>query len=302
MSTQRFDQGGVSSSPARRTVEDSAPAFPLWPGVPEQHGLYDPRLDKDSCGVGFIADIKGRKSHKIVEDAIDILCNLEHRGAVGADPRAGDGAGILVQTPHAFFRRKAGELGITLPEPGHYAVGVVFMPHDPEWRKVILDIYAEKVPQEGLVLLGWREVPHDNSSLGESVKPTEPFHMQVFIARGSSIATEDEFERKLYILRKVISDVVYRRRERRHTNYYVVTLSCRTVIYKGMFHADQHGKYDPDLHEPDFETALCLVHQRFSTNTFPSWPLAHPYRMVAHNGEINTLRGNVNWMAACASE
>src|SRR6187401_3492464 len=297
MTTQRFDVG-VSASPAERTLKDSPVEFPLGPHVPAAHGLFDPRHEKDSCGVGFIADIKGRKSHKIVEDALAILCNLEHRGAVGADPRAGDGAGILVQTPHKFFARKAKELGITLPEPGHYAVGYVFMPHDPEWRKVILDIYAEKVPQEGLTLLGWREVPHDNSSLGESVKPTEPFHMQVFIGRGPSIKSEDDFERRLYVLRKVISDVAYRKRERRLANYYVVSLSCRTIIYKGMFLADQLGKYYPDLHEPDFETALCLVHQRFSTNTFPSWPLAHPYRMVAHNGEINTLRGNVNWMAA----
>ena len=298
MSTQRFDVGVKFASPAERTVKDSPVEFPLWPTVPHANGLFDPRHEKDSCGVGFIADIKGRKSHKIVEDAIAILCNLEHRGAVGADPRAGDGAGILVQTPHKFFVRKAGELGITLPEPGHYAVGSVFMPHDPEWRKVIQDAYAEKVPQEGLTLLGWREVPHDNSSLGESVKPTEPFHMQVFIGRGPSIKSEDDFERRLYILRKVISDVTYRKRERRLANYYVVSLSCRTLIYKGMFLADQLGKYYPDLHEPDFETALALVHQRFSTNTFPSWPLAHPYRMVAHNGEINTLRGNVNWMAA----
>ncbi|MEN3380887.1 MAG: glutamate synthase large chain, partial [Hyphomicrobiales bacterium] len=300
MSTQRFDDVGVrqAASPAERTAKDSAPQFPLWPGVPEQNGLYDPRLDKDSCGVGFIADIKGRKSHKIVEDAIAILCNLEHRGAVGADPRAGDGAGILVQIPHPFFKRKAAELGITLPEPGQYAVGVAFMPHDPEWRKVIQEIFAEKIPAEGLTLLGWRQIPSDNSSLGESVKPTEPFHVQVFIGRGPGIKTDDEFERRLYILRKVISDVVYRKRDRRLSNYYVVSMSCRTVIYKGMFLADQLGKYYPDLHEPDFETALALVHQRFSTNTFPSWPLAHPYRMVAHNGEINTLRGNVNWMAA----
>src|SRR5689334_13807335 len=296
MST-RFDHVGVTPSPAERAVKDS-PQFPLGPHVPQASGLFDPRLEKDSCGVGFIADIKGRKSHKIVDDALAILCNLEHRGAVGADPRAGDGAGILVQTPHKFFARKAAELGITLPEPGHYAVGAVFMPHDPEWRKLIQDIYAEKVPQEGLVLLGWREIPHDNSSLGESVKPTEPFHVQVFIGRGASIKSEDEFERKLYILRKVISDTIYRKRERRLSNYYVCSLSCRTLIYKGMFLADQLGKYYPDLHESDFETALALVHQRFSTNTFPSWPLAHPYRMVAHNGEINTLRGNVNWMAA----
>ncbi|HMK81496.1 MAG TPA: glutamate synthase large subunit [Xanthobacteraceae bacterium] len=297
MSTERFDQVGSASS-AERTVKDSRLEFPLGPHVPPARGLFDPRDEKDSCGVGFIADIKGRKSRKIIDDALAILCNLEHRGAVGADPRAGDGAGILVQTPHKFFRRVAKALGIALPEPGHYAVGAVFMPHDPQWRKVIQDAYAEKAPQEGLTLLGWREVPHDNSSLGESVKPTEPFHMQVFIGRGPSIKSEDEFERKLYILRKVISDVTYRKRERRLANYYVVSLSCRTLIYKGMFLADQLGKYYPDLHEEDFETALALVHQRFSTNTFPSWPLAHPYRMVAHNGEINTLRGNVNWMAA----
>src|SRR5437868_7591859 len=297
MTTQRFDVG-VSASPAERAVKDSPVEFPLGPHVPAEHGLFDPRHEKDSCGVGFIADIKGRKSHKIVEDALAILCNLEHRGAVGADPRAGDGAGILVQTPHKFFVRKAEELDIHLPEPGHYAVGYVFMPHDPEWRKVILDIYAEKVPQEGLTLLGWREVPHDNSSLGDSVKTTEPFHMQVFIGRGEGIKSEDEFERRLYILRKVISDVAYRKRERRLSGYYVVSLSCRTVVYKGMFLADQLGKYYPDLHEEDFESGLALVHQRFSTNTFPSWPLAHPYRMICHNGEINTLRGNLNWMAA----
>src|SRR5438105_6778507 len=238
MTTQRFEVG-VSASPAERAVKDSPLEFPLWPTVPRASGLFDPRHEKDSCGVGFIADIKGRKSHKIVEDAIAILCNLEHRGAVGADPRAGDGAGILVQTPHKFFYRVAAELGITLPGPGHYAVGVVFMPHDPEWRKVIQDIYAEKLPQEGLTLLGWREVPHDNSSLGESVKPTEPFHTQVFIGRGPAIKSEDEFERRLYILRKVISDVVYRKRERRLANYYVVSMSCRPVIHNGMFLAYQ---------------------------------------------------------------
>jgi glutamate synthase (NADPH/NADH) large chain len=267
-------------------------------GLPVARGLFDPALEKDSCGVGFIADIKGRKSHQIVKDAITILLNLEHRGAVGADPRAGDGAGILVQTPHRFFARKAAELGITLPEPGHYAVGYVFMPRDAEWRKVIIDIFAEVIAREGQVLLGWREVPTDNASLGWSVKPTEPVHMQVFIGRGKEIATEDEFERKLYVLRKVVSNVVYNKRERRLSGYYLVSLSCRTVVYKGMFLADQLGKYYPDLSEEDFESALALVHQRFSTNTFPAWSLAHPYRMIAHNGEINTLRGNVNWMAA----
>ena len=261
-------------------------------------GLYDPALERDSCGVGFIADIKGRKSHKIIQDALTILLNLEHRGAVGADPRAGDGAGILVQTPHRFFARKAAELGITLPEAGHYAVGYVFMPRDPEWRQVIVDVFADVIKREGQVLLGWRTVPTDNASLGESVKPTEPMHMQVFIGRGPDIKSEDEFERRLFILRKVISNVIYHKRERHLSNYYLVSLSCRTIVYKGMFLADQLGKYYPDLHEEDFESALALIHQRFSTNTFPTWSLAHPYRMIAHNGEINTLRGNVNWMAA----
>ena len=210
----------------------------------------------------------------------------------------GDGAGILVQIPHKFFARKAKENGITLPAPGQYAVGYLFLPRDKEWRETICSLYEEVAAAEGMKVLGWREVPTDNSSLGVSVKPTEPHHMQVFVERGPGISTEDEFERRLYIMRKAISNAVYQRRERRLSGYYPVSLSCRTVIYKGMFLADQLGAYYPDLHEPDFESALALVHQRFSTNTFPAWSLAHPYRMIAHNGEINTLRGNVNWMAA----
>ena len=268
------------------------------PGLPAAQGLYDPRLDHDSCGVGFIADIKGRKSHKIIEDALTILLNLEHRGAVGADPRAGDGAGILVQMPHKFFAKKAAGIGFALPPAGEYAVGYLFMPREPEWREIIRKLYGEMIVKEDMELLGWREVPTDNSTLGESVKPTEPVHLQVFIGRGKSIKSESEFERRLYVLRKSISNAVYRRRERRLSGYYPVSLSCRTVIYKGMFLADQLATYYPDLHDPDFESALALVHQRFSTNTFPTWSLAHPYRMIAHNGEINTLRGNVNWMAA----
>src|SRR6188768_4046748 len=268
------------------------------PGTPFAQGLYDPALDKDSCGVGFIADIKGRKSHQIIEDGLRILCNLEHRGAVGADPRMGDGAGILVQIPHKFFAKKTAELGFKLPAAGEYAVGYLFMPQDPNWRQIIRDIYAEVIAREKLTLLGWRDVPTDNSTLGESVKPTEPKHMQVFIGRGKKIKDEAEFERRLYILRKSISNAIYTRKERRLSGYYPVSISCRTVVYKGMFLADQLGKYYPDLSEPDFDSALALVHQRFSTNTFPAWSLAHPYRMIAHNGEINTLRGNVNWMAA----
>src|SRR6188768_1595681 len=285
----------AASKPADTLLEDS-PREHSW--RPPAEGMYDPSLEKDSCGVGFIANIKGKKSHQIVSDAINILCNLEHRGAVGADPRAGDGAGILVQIPHAFFSRKAAEIGFQLPEPDHYAIGALFMPKETAWRKVIQSIIAEQIKEEGLLLLGWRDVPTDNSSLGETVKPTEPANMQVFIGRNGTAKTEDEFERRLYILRKSISQAIYQRRERGLAGYYPCSMSCRTIIYKGMFLADQLGSYYPDLHEADFESALALVHQRFSTNTFPAWSLAHPYRMIAHNGEINTLRGNVNWMAA----
>ncbi len=285
---------GDGAAPGLPRADNSAPTAPS----PATHGLYDPALDKDSCGVGFIADIKGRPSHKLIQDALAILCNLEHRGAVGADPRAGDGAGILVQIPHKFFAKEAQRLGFDLPQPGEYAIGVLFMPRDPDWRQVIRDIYSQMIKREGMTLLGWRQVPTDNSTLGEAVKPTEPVHLQVVIGRGKKIKSEDEFERRLYILRKSISNAIYTRKERRLSGYYPVSISCRTIVYKGMFLADQLGTYYPDLHDRAFESALALVHQRFSTNTFPAWSLAHPYRMIAHNGEINTLRGNVNWMAA----
>jgi glutamate synthase (NADPH/NADH) large chain len=268
------------------------------PGGGSERGLYDPAFDKDSCGVGFIAHTKGQKSHQIVRDALTILLNLEHRGAVGADPRAGDGAGILVQIPHKFFTKKLAELGLSCPAPGEYAVGQLFLPRDNNLRQEIMNIYAHEAAKEDMRIIGWRDVPTDNSTLGWSVKPTEPVHKQIFLERPKHIRSEDEFERRLYILRKVISGILYERHERRLTGYYQVSMSCRTVIYKGMFLADQLPTYYPDLHDPDFESALALVHQRFSTNTFPTWSLAHPYRMVAHNGEINTLRGNRNWMAA----
>ncbi len=299
MSKDKRSAGFIGRRNARRSrVADLLRYASADPGTPAPHGLYDPALDKDACGVGFIADIKGRKSHQTVEDGLRILCNLEHRGAVGADPRMGDGAGILVQMPHKFFAKKTAELGIKLPKPGEYAVGYLFMPKDPNWRQIFRDIYAEVIAREGLSLLGWRSVPTDNSTLGESVKPTEPVHLQVFIGHGKKKLSESEFERRLYILRKSISDAIYRRRARRTAGYYPVSISCRTIIYKGMFLADQLGAYYPDLSDPDFESALALVHQRFSTNTFPTWSLAHPYRYIAHNGEINTLRGNNNWMAA----
>ena len=240
MGTDRKKDARAASAP-KLTAADFADSAD--PGVPAVQGLYDPALDKDSCGVGFIADIKGRKSHKIVEDALTILLNLEHRGAVGADPRAGDGAGILVQIPHKFFVKKAVEIGFALPEPGEYAIGYLFMPRDDAWRGVIRKIYGDMIVREGMELLGWREVPTNNSGLGESVKPTEPVHLQVFIGRGKNFKTEDDFERGLYVLRKSISNAIYRRRERRLSGYYPVSISCRTVIYKGMFLADQLCSY-----------------------------------------------------------
>ena len=300
MQARRTGRKNIARRSAKQSRADEHSSFrdTADPGTPLAQGLYDPTLDKDSCGVGFIADLKGRKSHKIIDDGLTILLNLEHRGAVGADPRMGDGAGILLQIPHKFFAKKTAELGFKLPKAGEYAVGYLFMPTDANWRQIIRDVYAEVIAREGLSVLGWRDVPTNNSMLGELVKPTEPKHMQVFIGRGKKKISEDEFERRLYILRKSISNAIYRRRERRTSGYYPVSISCRTVIYKGMFLADQLGTYYPDLHDPDFESALALVHQRFSTNTFPTWSLAHPYRYIAHNGEINTLRGNVNWMAA----
>jgi glutamate synthase (NADPH/NADH) large chain len=266
-------------------------------GLPAQ-GLYDPSREHDACGVGFVADLKGRRSHKIIEHGLQILENLTHRGAVGADPLAGDGAGILVQIPHEFLKEVCAPLKIRLPEPGHYAVGQMFMPRS-QAQRIYCESAVERVlDAEGLELLGWRTVPSDNSCLSATVIDTEPHHRQVFIGRGPDIQDETEFERKLYVVRKVISNTINGETGGRDIGFYVVSFSCRTLVYKGMFLAYQLGAYYQDLHHPLFGSALALVHQRFSTNTFPSWKLAHPYRMVAHNGEINTLRGNLNWMAA----
>ncbi|WP_051447525.1 glutamate synthase large subunit [Rhizobium leguminosarum] len=263
-------------------------------------GLYDPRNEHDACGVGFVAHMKGQKSHQIVKDGLFILENLTHRGAVGADPLMGDGAGILVQIPDSFFREEMAEQGISLPPVGEYGVGHIFMPRDEKqiehFKKVIKDVITE----EGQVFIGFRDVPVDNSSLSKApaIAATEPHHVQVFIGAGEDAENNDEFERRLFTLRKVISNRIYDEFDGEESNFYPVSLSSATVGYKGMFLAYQVGVYYKDLSDPRFESAVALVHQRFSTNTFPSWKLAHPYRMVAHNGEINTLRGNVNWMAA----
>ncbi|MCF8152411.1 MAG: glutamate synthase large subunit, partial [Sulfuritalea sp.] len=264
--------------------------------LPIQQGLYDPRQERDACGVGFVAHIKGKPSHDMVRQGLQILKNLTHRGAVGADPLAGDGAGILLQIPDAFFRAQCAAQGIVLPPAGNYGVGMLFLSRDAANRAASEQILAEHIAAEGQQLLGWRDVPVDRSGLGESVKKAEPVMRQVFIARGENCADVDAFERKLFVIRKTVQHAV------RHLpgdrGLYVASLSARTIVYKGMLLADQVGKYYLDLQDESVASALALVHQRFSTNTFPTWVRAHPFRMIAHNGEINTLRGNVNWMAA----
>src|SRR6185437_15566984 len=257
----------------------SMPEAVLDPALPPAQGLYDPRQEHDSCGVGFVADVHNRKSHEIVSQGLEILLNLDHRGAVGADPCAGDGCGMLVQIPHRFFAAEAGKLGIALPAPGEYAVGVFFLPRDPEGRAIVEKIIEQSVVDEGQVFLGWRDVPVDSSGLGESVKPTEPVIRQIFVGRGPGVETgvagQDLFERRLFILRKVISNTVFSLGDQRTKGFYGVCLSSRTVVYKGLLLATQLGDYFKDLRDPLFESALALVHQRFSTNTFPTWSLAH---------------------------
>jgi glutamate synthase (NADPH/NADH) large chain len=292
------DEARRRHASAARAAAKRAPVAP-FPSEPLP-GLYDRRNDRDSCGVGFIADMKGRRSHQIVENALQILENLTHRGAVGADPLVGDGAGMLLQIPHDFFAAEAEALGFALPSPGDYAAGFIFMPQDEDLRRHYEAIVERVVAEEGQTLLGWRSVPVDNSCLSQdaAIRASEPVHRQVFIGRGERTEAGDAFERRLFILRKVISNVIHEETRGRDTGFYIVSLSARTIVYKGMFLAYQLGPYYRDLHDERFASAMALIHQRFSTNTFPSWKLAHPYRMVAHNGEINTLRGNVNWMAA----
>jgi len=267
-------------------------------GLPSAQGLYDPRNEHDACGVGFVANMHNEKSHDLVRMGLQILLNLDHRGAVGADPKAGDGCGMLMQIPHRFFADEAKRLGFALPEPGLYAVGSLFFPRDPEGRKIVQEIFERAIAAQGQKLLGWRDVPVNPSVLGESVIPTEPCCKQVFIARGDATPDQQTFERKLFLIRKIVSNDLRALGNPKTKGWYPVSLSSRTIVYKGLLVATALGEYFLDLQDERVVTAIALVHQRFSTNTFPSWQLAHPYRMVAHNGEINTLRGNVNWMAA----
>jgi len=276
------------------------------PGPPPAQGLYDPRHEHDACGVGFVVDIKGRKSHAIVRQGLLVLINLLHRGACGCEPNTGDGAGILLQMPDRFLRRECGRLGIPLPPLTEYGCGLVFLPRDPTQRQTVQVLLRSIVEEEGQRLLGWRVVPTDDRLLGATARSVEPHIEQVFIGLGAGVTDHARFERKLYVIRKLFERAVAALDISENKFAYLPSLSSNTLIYKGMLSADQIETMYPDLGDEDVESALALVHQRFSTNTFPSWPLAHPYRYISHNGEINTLRGNINWMRArealCRSE
>ena len=266
--------------------------------LPTRQGLYDPRHEHDACGVGFIVHIKGHKSHAIVSQGLELLKNLTHRGAVGADPYAGDGAGILIQMPDVFLRAECAKQGLVLPAEGDYAAGMVFLPPDAANRAVCETLFTDIIARENAVLLGWRDVPVDNHELGETAKQVEPLIRQIFIGHGDDCADQDTFERKLFVIRKQVENAVRDLNLDHGHSFYVPSLSTRTLVYKGMLLATQVGAYYPDLLDERLDSALALVHQRFSTNTFPTWDRAHPFRMIAHNGEINTLRGNMNGMAA----
>ena len=273
-------------------------------------GLYDPRFEHDSCGVGFVVNIKGKRSHKLVQQAFEVAVNLLHRGACGCEVNTGDGAGMLLQLPHKFFAKTAAANGLDLPPPGAYGVGMVFLPRNAAERHRVEDLFATVIDEEEQCLLGWRDVPTNNSHLGATAKSGEPIIRQVFIGRGKALGMDSEahlrFERKLFVIRNRIAHEADTLGLSERDLFYVASLSSNTIVYKGMLIADQVEQMFPDLTDTDVESALALVHSRFSTNTFPSWPLAHPYRYVAHNGEINTLRGNINWMRArealCQSE
>ncbi len=266
------------------------------PGLPPKQGLYDPQHEKDSCGIGFVVDIKGQKSHQIVQQGLQVLEALTHRGAQGADPLTGDGAGILLQVPHEFLKRATKDIGLKLPGPGEYGVGMVFLPPDAEARKQCETLFARAIKDAGAKLIGWRDVPVKSDMIGPVARRTEPFMRQVFIARG--IFTEEEFERKLYVIRKCVERAVRESAIDGREYFYIPSLSSGTIVYKGLLLPHQIPQYYQDLTDGSLTSAMALVHSRFSTNTFPTWPLAHPYRYICHNGEINTLKGNVNWMRA----
>jgi glutamate synthase (ferredoxin) len=277
--------------------DSSAPARPLT-GRPGKQGLYDPWFEHDACGVGFVVDMKGRQSNEILKQGLQILTNLDHRGASGAEVNTGDGAGVLMQMPHKFLVDAARGARITLPEVGEYGCGLVYLPRNPTTRRKLEEIFGGIVQSEGQTLLGWRTLPTNHSMLGDTAKAAEPFIRQVFIGRGPEITDTAAFERKLYVIRKRAYSEIRTTTFPGSETWYMPSLSSKTIVYKGMLTTEQLEQYFLDLQSPLMETALALVHSRFSTNTFPSWDRAHPYRYIAHNGEINTLRGNINWMHA----
>src|SRR6202167_2881643 len=281
-----------------RDTEKSAAKTETRLGPPPKQGLYDPQFEHDSCGVGFVVNIKGKKSHKIIRDALTILVNLNHRGACGCEVNTGDGAGILMQMPHGFFKEVARKDKIKLPPLGDYGVAMVFLPRDPNERRTCETMFENIVVEEGQKFLGWRIVPTDNSTLGETARESEPVIQQAFIRRNPKLTDEMAFERKLYVIRKRAERAIRYSGIKGGHWFYISSLSSRTLVYKGMLLTEQMDQYYPDLKNPAMESALALVHSRFSTNTFPSWDRAHPNRYIAHNGEINTLRGNINWMHA----
>jgi len=268
------------------------------PGLPPRQGLYDPQYEHESCGVGFVVNIKGKKSHKIIRDALTVLINLNHRGACGCEANTGDGAGILMQMPHGFFQEVCRKDKINLPPAGQYGVAMVFLPRDANDRRACEMMFENIVVEEGQKFLGWRVVPANNASLGATAKAGEPFVQQAFIRRDAKLTDPMAFERKLYVIRKRAERAIRYGAVQGGHWFYISSLSSQTLVYKGMLLTEQMDEYYPDLKNPAMESALALVHSRFSTNTFPSWDRAHPYRYIAHNGEINTLRGNINWMHA----
>jgi len=264
----------------------------------EGHGLYRPETEHDACGVGIVADILGRKSHSIVDMGLEVLDHLAHRGACGCDPKTGDGGGMLLQLPHAFFKRWAGESGVALPEPGHYGVGMVFLPQDMSEHAACQIIIEQTIQEEGQTLLGWRDVPVDDSGIGVIAQESEPVIRQVFVGRNAALASQDAFERKLFVIRKLVERKIAQSASKSKDACYVCSLSSNTIVYKGLLMPEQVRGYFRDLTDPLMDSSFTLVHSRFSTNTLGSWKLAHPYRYIAHNGEINTLRGNISWMTA----
>lgn len=264
-----------------------------------QRGLYDPRFEHDSCGVGFVCNVKAKQTNEIVRQGLEVLRRLSHRGATGADPKTGDGAGILIQMPHVFFKQSCDKEKINLPQQGQYGTGLVFLPVDSEKRKFCKDVFAEVIKKQGQVLLGWRTIPVDDTDIGKTAKDTQPVFEQVFIGRGKNTGTDElAFERKLYVIRKLVENKIRISALKQKLFFYITNLSCRTFTYKGLLMPDQVENFFLDLKDIKIKSSLCLVHSRYSTNTFPTWDLSQPFRYLAHNGEINTLRGNINWMQA----